>query len=203
MRKSSALDALFPQTRQGILAAALIDPSRAWYLSNLARHLGLPPSSLQRELARLTQTGILRQERDGNRVTYQANLENPLVGDLRNLILKTVGICDVLRAALGPIAHRVKAAFVFGSMAKGAEQPASDVELMVIGSVGLSEVVEALKSAEEQLGRAINPSIYSEEEAARKVKAGHYVLETVLNDRKLFLIGGQDDLAAVTGKRPR
>jgi DNA-binding transcriptional ArsR family regulator len=89
MRKIRPLDALFPKTRQGILAALYMDPLREWYLSDLARHLRVQPSSLQRELASLVGAGILRRRADGNRIYYAAEVDSPLFGDLHGLLLRT------------------------------------------------------------------------------------------------------------------
>src|SRR6266704_7113838 len=136
MRKSKAIDALFPRTRQAILAATLLHPERWWYLSDLARHLGVRPSSLQRELAALGDTGILRQRRDGNRLYFQPNPDCPFLAELQGLMLKTVGLIDVLCEALDPFTDRIDWAFVYGSMARSEELVSSDVDLMIIGRVG-------------------------------------------------------------------
>src|SRR5262249_30196848 len=135
MRNSSPLDALLPKTRQGILAATLVQPNKAWYVSELARRMGVPSSSLQRELQDLTRAGILTSHRQGRMVYYQANADSPLYPDLRGLLLKTAGLVDVLREALKPLETKIALAFVYGSIAKGEERTESDIDLMVIGSV--------------------------------------------------------------------
>src|SRR4051794_35823932 len=96
MRNSSPLDALFPKTRQAVLATVYMDPSREWYLSDLARHIGVTPSSLQREIVSLVRAGILRRREDGNRAYYKAETESPIFGDLHGLLLRTAGLRDVL-----------------------------------------------------------------------------------------------------------
>lgn len=202
MRKASPLDALFPKTRQAVLAAVYMDPTREWYLSDLARHLKVQPSSLQRELANLVTAGILRRREDGNRAYYSAETESPIFGDLHGLLLRTAGLRDVLTETLEPFRDRITVAFVYGSLARREEQPRSDIDLMVIGRVGLAELAPALKDAEDMLLRPVNPSIYSQEEIAEKLAAGHHFLETVMSKEKLFVIGGKDDLAAATQREP-
>src|SRR5437773_7488411 len=113
MRKSKAIDALFPRTRQAILAATLLHPDRWWYLSDLAKHLVVRPSSLQRELAALTSAEILRRRRDGNRVYFQANPDCPFLPELQGLLVKTAGIVDVVRETLAPFAKRIDWAFIY------------------------------------------------------------------------------------------
>src|SRR4051812_129243 len=161
MRKTSPLDALFPKTRQGLLATLFMDAAREWYHSDLARHLGVPPSNLQRELANLVTAGILRRRDDGNRSYYSAQTESPLFADLYGLLLKTAGLKDVLVSCLKPYRDRIDVAFIYGSVARQEERPGSDIDLMIIGQVGLAELAKALKAAEEQLLRPVNPSIYT------------------------------------------
>ncbi len=153
MRRISVLDGLFPKTRQLVLGAIFRDPAREWYLCDLARHLNVQPSSLQRELARLVDSGILRRRADGNRVYYAAETESPIFGDLQGLLLKTLGWREVLAETLEPFRDRIRVAFVYGSLARQDEHSGSDVDLMVIGRVGLAELAPALKGAEEVLLR--------------------------------------------------
>jgi uncharacterized protein len=203
MRKKDLLDALFPRTRRAILTATLMDPAREWYLSDLARHIGVSPSSLQRELAGLVDAEILRRRVDGNRVYYRAEVDNPIFGDLRGLVLRTAGLKDVLAECLSGFRDRIDVAFVYGSVARGDESASSDVDLMVIGCVGLAELAPALKDAEARLLRPVNPSVYRAAEVVEKLRAGHHFLGTVMGGAKLFIVGGEDDLAAALGRAPR
>jgi predicted nucleotidyltransferase len=203
MSKASPLDALFPKTRQAILAAVYMDPTREWYLSDLARHIGVTPSSLQREVVSLAGAGILRRRQDGNRAYYSAETESPIFGDLHGLLLRTAGLRDVLAKSLEPFRGRIAVAFVYGSLARREEQPMSDIDLMVIGRIGLAELAPALKDAERVLLRPVNTSIYTPEEIAVKLASGHHFLETVMIEEKLFVLGGKDELAAATQLKSR
>src|SRR6266480_2009619 len=100
------IDALMPRTRQAILATTLMRPDRAWYLNDLARHLRLPPSSLQRELAALVRVGILKSRREGRMVYFQADSDSPVFPELQALLAKTAGLVDVLRESLDSVARR-------------------------------------------------------------------------------------------------
>jgi predicted nucleotidyltransferase len=203
MRNTFVLDALFPKTRQGLLATLYMDPAREWYLSDLARHLKVQPSTLQRELGSLVQAGILRRRKDGNRTYYSAETENPIFGDLHGLLLRTAGLRDVLARSLEPFRDFIDVAFVFGSVARKDEHAASDVDLMVIGRIGLAALAPALKAAESVLLRPVNPSVYTAEEVADKLAAGHHFLATIMSGAKLFVSGNKDDLAAVINHKPR
>jgi len=197
------LDALLPRTRQGILAATLMNKARWWYRSDLAKFLEIAPSSLQRELSALVEAGILRQKREGNRVYFQANPESPLVPELEGLLAKTAGLADVLREALRRHVRKIRVAFVYGSIARGEERAASDVDLIVIGSLTLSDVAPALRSAEERLGRPVNVTMYRPEEFAAKARTGQHFVREVVAGNKLFIAGDVHDLEATLERGPR
>jgi predicted nucleotidyltransferase len=203
MRKLRPLDALFPKTRQSILSAMLLHPARWRYQSDLAKHLGVPPSSLQRELAALSQAGVLRTRRDGNRVYFQPDPQCPFLYELTGLLIKTAGLVDVLRQALRKLAPWVRVSFVYGSVARDAAQSGSDVDLMVIGDATLAQLASSLRLAQQKLDRPVNPTVFTASELAKKLSAGNHFLETVLREPKLFVIGDEHELEAIAGKRPR
>jgi DNA-binding transcriptional ArsR family regulator len=199
MRNVRPLDALLPKTRQGILAALLVQPDKPWYVSELARRMDVPPSSLQRELHNLTQAGILKTHRQGRMVYYQANADSPIFPDLRSLLLKTAGLTDVLADVLNPLAGKVQVAFVYGSMASGSEQSDSDIDLILIGTLAPAELAVALRGARDVLGRDINPTVYSPAEFREKHKAGNPFLTRVLDKPKLLVVGTNHELDTIAG----
>jgi predicted nucleotidyltransferase len=200
MRKVSTLNSLFPIVRQGVLAATLTRPEKWWYLSELAEFLHTRPSSLQRELRSLEQSGILQQRKDGRRTYFKADTRSPIFHELRNIFEKTVGLIPTLRQALRPFENKVISAFVYGSVARGEECATSDVDLMVIGNVGLAQLSPALRKAEKRLGREVNVTDYSVNEFCTKVAEGDHFLTTILKGSLQFVKGEQRDLDAITGK---
>jgi predicted nucleotidyltransferase len=199
MRNIRLIDALLPKTRQGILAATLVRPEKAWYVSELARRMGVPSSSLQRELQDLTEAGILKGHRQGRMAYYQANADSPLFPDLRGLLLKTAGLVDVLADTLKPLAAKLRLVFVYGSIASGSEQSDSDIDLMVVGTLSPAELALPLRHARELLGREINPTVYTPAEFNRKRTAKDHFLTRVLDKPKLFVIGNRNELGKVAG----
>ena len=153
------------------------------------------PSSLQRELAHLVDAGILRRRANGNRTYYSAEMESPIFGDLHGLLLRTAGLRDVLAERWSRSGNASKSPLSTARSRKD-EHAASDVDLMVIGRVGLAELAPALKGAEEILLRPVNPSVYTANEIREKLVAGHHFLTSVMNREKLFVLGNADDLAA-------
>src|SRR6185437_2590600 len=194
MRNIRPLDALLPRTRQGILAAALVRPDRAWYVSELSRRMKVPPSSLQRELRDLTDAVILKTHRQGRMAFYQANTQSPLFPELRGLLLKTAGLVDGLADALKPLAKKIDFAFIYGSVASATEKSDSDIDLMVVGTLTPMELSWPLRKARDLLGREINPTVYSAAEFEKKRQSKDHFLTHVLDKPKLFVLGNSDDL---------
>ena len=203
MRSFRSLDALLPKTRQGILAAVLVRPQKAWYVSELARRMGVPSSSLQRELHGLADAGILKTHRQGRMAYYQANADSPLYPELRGLLLKTAGLVDVLADALEPLSGKVQLAFVYGSIASGSEKDDSDIDLMVVGTVSPMELSLPLRRARELLAREINPTVYTPTEFDAKRAAKDHFLSHVLDKPKLFVTGDKNELGEASGRQSR
>jgi predicted nucleotidyltransferase len=203
MRKSSPIDPLINKTTQGLLAATVLQPDRWWYLSDLAKHLGRRPSSLQTPLAALVSAGILSRRKEGNRVYFQANLDCPFLPELQGLMAKTVGLVEVLREALVPLKERLELAFIHGSVAKSREGAASDVDVIAIGSLGLAELSPVLEDVEKRLGRPVNATVYSPQEFAKKLAAKNHFLCSVLDKEKLFVVGKLNDLERIAGRKAR
>ncbi len=170
------------------------------YLTELAQYLHTRPSSLQRELTSLVRTGIVQQRREGTRTYYKAEARSPTFRELRQLFEKTAGLIPTLQTALQPFARQIDCAFVYGSVAKAIETALSDVDLMVIGKVGLAELAPALRKAEGRLGREVNATSYSAAEFRSKIAAKDHFLATVLRGPKQFVEGSQRDLDAIIGK---
>ncbi len=191
--------ALFGSVRTRVLGVLFGRPQRACHLREIMRAVGAGHGAVQRELRRLVACGLVTRARRGNQVIYQANENAPVFGELHGLITKTVGLADVLRGALATLAGRIEVAFVFGSAADGTLQPASDIDLMVIGGAGLRELSPVLSEAQEQLGREINPVMISPAELRERAAAQDAFITSVLQGHKIFLIGGEGDLTGVVG----
>jgi predicted nucleotidyltransferase len=198
--RQSRTQSLFGRTRSSLLALLYGRASEAFYLRQIARALGSGHGAVQRELAQLNEMGLVVRTTRGNQVLYRANAESPVFTELKSLIAKTVGVHDTLRTALAPLDAKVEVAFVYGSVARHEEQPSSDVDVMIIGGASFSAVVTALNPAQRILGREVNPTVFSPSEFRSKVGAGNHFLKKVLSEKKLFLIGTQDELAKLAAK---
>jgi predicted nucleotidyltransferase len=165
------------------------------HVREIERRSGLADATVRQELKRLTRLRVVEPRRDGNRTYYHANSAHPLYPDIRNMVLKTNGLVDVLREALS---HRgIRAAFVFGSMAKGDGKAGSDVDLMVNGTISLRQLGKLLSGVATKLGREINSHVLTHEEFVKRRKTREHFMTTVLSEPRLFVIGSEDELKAM------
>ena len=202
MRKESIANVLFSGTQQRLLSALLLNSHQPIYAMELANHIGVRPSTLQRDLAKYTQAGILKMTRSGNRTYFQANEECPVFPELRALLIKTSGLVDVLRNELAPLASKITVAAVYGSVASGTETSGSDIDLLIIGSVKMIELSPLFEQATGKLRRPINPTLYTPGEFSQKARHSPFV-RSVLGKPLLFVLGTSSDLETITGRKSR
>lgn len=197
-------DALFTRTQQRVLGLLYGNPARSFYSNEIVRLSGVGIGTVHRELARLLSSGLVTAGRIGNQKHYQANRAAPVFEELRGLALKTFGVADVLRAALAPLASRIRVAFVHGPVAAREDNAASDVEVMVLSDyLGYGEVIAALAGAERSLGRGVNPSIYGRVEFLRRISEEGGFLARALQGPRIPLIGSDADIPQPAKARPR
>jgi predicted nucleotidyltransferase len=150
----------------------------------------------------LSKVEILSRSVEGRQTYFQANAQSPIFQELRGLVRKTFGLTQVIHEALAPLAKRIHLAFIFGSVASGTENSSSDVDLMMVSdTVSLMDLIPSIRHAEDELGREVNPSLYSVEEFRRKLAEGQNFLATVVGGPKIFVIGDEDELRALAEKR--
>ncbi len=196
-RRRSLADTLFTRTQQRVLGLLFAQPDQSFYASELIRRAGTGSGAAQRELARLESGGLITGRRIGQQKHYQANAASPLFSELRGIVMKTVGLAEPIRTALGSLSRRMRAAFVYGSVAKGTDRADSDIDLLVISeSLTYGEVFEALESASRAVGRPISPTVYSVAEWTKRVKAKNAFVTRVLAQPKVWIVGGEHDLPA-------
>ena len=195
---SSALaDALFPKVRQRVLAVLFGAPDRSFYANEVIALAQSGTGAVQRELAGLSEAGLLVVSKQGNQKHYQANASAPVFAELRSLVLKTTGLADVLRAAIAPLAAQIDVAFVYGSVARQQDTAQSDVDVMIVSnSLGYGEVFGAFESATVSLGRKVNPTIYTHAEWAKRLHNDSAFTTRVWQQPKIWLIGTEEHIHA-------
>ena len=172
-----------------------LDPAAQLHMREMARKTGLAIGTIQHELRQLSQLDLVQARRDGNRLYYSANRAHALYSDIRNLVLKTAGLVDLLAAALPP--KEISCAFVFGSFAIEREKGESDVDLVVIGQLRLRRITALLAEPAKNLGREINPYVLTKEEFTKRKRNKDHFLSRVLAAPKIFIIGNENELKAM------
>lgn len=194
---ASLADALFTGTQQRVLALLFGRPERSFYANELISLAGIGSGSVQRELASLTDSGLVSVRFIGNQKHYQANAEAPIFEELKGIVWKTFGLAEPLRRALAPFASNLVAAFIYGSVAKNADTAASDIDLMVVSDeVTYADLFAALDAASADVGRTVNPTILTREELAKRVKTKDSFTTRVLAQPKIWIVGDDRALAA-------
>ena len=184
--------ALFGKSRLAILCLYR-NAERRYYLRQLVNTTQRGMGAVQRELRLLANAGLILREREGRQVYYHANRECPIFEELKAILVKTAGLADVLRDRLRPLADRCRVAFIYGSFAQGTDNTESDVDVVVIGNVTFAEVSDALGDLQSDLGREVNPTVYSAVEFKKKTSTPF--IESILRKPKVFLIGDENELA--------
>jgi DNA-binding transcriptional ArsR family regulator len=197
----SLASVLLPEYRRRVLGLLLLRPEEALHGREIARRTGLAAGTVTRELTKLAEVGLLRREKRGNQQLYSADKSCPVFTELASMLRKTSGMADVLAQALAPAAGQIRVAFVFGSVAQARETSGSDIDLMLIGDVGFGQAVQWLYPVQADLGREVNPKVFSVAEFAQK-SASDPFLRDVLSKPKIFLIGGEHELAELAGHQP-
>lgn len=187
---------IFPKARAELLRLLFADPGRAHHLRDLARLSGLAIGTIQREVANLKKAGLIREQRDGNRVYFSANRDHPIFPELQGIALKTTGLVPLLGKALQGLAG-IRLAFVYGSFAEGTPSAESDIDVFLVGDAGLRELAPRLRIVADTMQREINPSSVSEQSFREKLRRGDAYISSVTSGNKLWIIGSEDELAAM------
>ena len=186
---------LSSRARAEIFRLLLSGTGEELHVREIGRRSGLNDSTIRQELSKLVGLDLVQSRRDSNRVYYRAKTENPLYPEIRNLVLKTSGLADVLKSAL--VDKRIRVAFVFGSIARGDETATSDIDLMVIGQLGLRDLSRLLSGIQEKIGREVNPYVLKEEELRKRVRTKEHFVSSVFESPKIFIIGSHHELEAM------
>jgi predicted nucleotidyltransferase len=191
----SRSNALFSKVQQRLLGLIFSQPDRSFYTSEIVRNVHSGTGAVTRVLSRLERSGLVSVERIGNQKHYRANRGSPIFEELQSLVIKTVALVDPIRKSLEPHSDRIKAAFIYGSLAKGTDTAHSDIDLMIIGDeLDYSDLYSAAQDVEAALGRKINPIFLSAKDWQRKAAEKGSLVRKITATPRIFVIGSEDDL---------
>jgi predicted nucleotidyltransferase len=182
-------EALFGKARRNVLGLLFANSSRAFYTREIVAAAVAGGSQVQKELDNLHRAGLILREKRANLVYYQANPASPVFAELKGLAVKTFGLADVVKDALQKHRRKIQFAFIFGSVAKGEDHAASDIDLFIVGDVLLSQIGTALDRAEQGLGRTVAATIMSQAEFMKRSRAKEHFVTSVLAGPRIDLFG--------------
>jgi predicted nucleotidyltransferase len=190
-------DALFSRTQQRVLSLVFGQPERALGMSELIALADSGSGAVQREVQKLLDSKLIVAVITGRQKRYQANAAAPIFQELRAIVEKTAGVPGRLRAALAPLADRIRLALLYGSVAKQTDTAMSDIDVLVVSDdLTPEELFTALQDAERDLGRSVSPTLYTSDEFRRRRRSGHPFLTRVLDGPHIVLVGELDAVAA-------
>ena len=194
-RSSSGLaSALFTKTQQRVLSLLFGQPKRSFFTSELIDLVNSGTGAVHRELTRLVESGLVKTWKLGNQKHYQANEESPIFDVLCLLVKRTLGVAFEIRSTLETIRSDIELALIFGSVAKGTDTAASDIDVLVVSDeLTLRDLYSVLEMAEQRLGRRISPTLFNHDEFLRRGKTANPFLEKVLSGSTIPLIGKVDE----------
>lgn len=187
------------RARVEILKLFLFNPDNSFYQRQISNLTSQSIRGVQRELENLQKIGLLKGTNQGNRIYYKANKLCPIFEELKNILFKIAGIAEVLKRNLE--GNRIKIAFIYGSYARGEEGFSSDIDLMIIGGISSKELSSMLSKPKKELMREINYVVFPVNEFTGRVKGNDHFLNSVLKDKKIFIIGDENELKAVIKSR--
>lgn len=194
------IDKLFSsKARVEILKLFLFNSDNSFYQRQISNLTSQPIRGVQREVDKLHKIGLLEKSIQGNRVYYKVNKKCPIRGELKNILFKSVGVAEVLKDNLKE--KGIRLAFIYGSYAKGQESLLSDIDLMVIGDISSRELSGILSKPKRELMREINYNVFISDDFIDRVRKKDHFLSSVLKNKKIFIVGDENELKAVIRSR--
>lgn len=188
---------LFTNTQQRVLACLFGQPERSYYANELINLIGAGSGAVQRELKRLSESGLVTSEMRGNQRHFQANPQCPIFHELTQIVQKTFGLAHPIREALAPYREAIQCAFIFGSIAKKQDTATSDIDLFVISdALSNADLINQLLATEVRLGRGINTTIYTAADVRQRLRSDNAFLKRILDQPKIWIIGNDSDIPA-------
>ncbi len=194
---------MFTATQQRLFGLIFGQPRRSFFLTELIELAGIGRGAVQRELARLEKSRMVVTKRRGNRKHFQANPDSPVFHELCSIVNKTLGVAEQVRTALQTIETRISLALIYGSIANHSDTASSDIDLLLVSDdLIIESLYSHLSDVEKNLGRRINPTLYTSVEFEFRLGSGSHFLARVLEQPRILLIGGIDVERTTEKSRP-
>jgi predicted nucleotidyltransferase len=176
-----------------LLKLLALNPESTFNINELGRLTGFSLRGVDKELKNLLAGGILRREVLGNQHRYQLDPLCPIYREIKGIITKTVGLVELVKQALISVEHKIERAFIYGSFASGDYGNDSDVDLFFVTDLSGLKLAELLGEVQNEIGRSINVSQFTEDEYNHRKKQNDHFLNRVLEGPKIKIFGYTDE----------
>lgn len=105
-------EALFGKIRRELLCLFFLNPDRSFYLLELVAILQTGRGGVQRELANLTESGIIRREKTGVKTFFSVADDSPIFVQIQNLLEKMIDIRKMISSAVKSAGNTVNTAIL-------------------------------------------------------------------------------------------
>ncbi|SRR5712692_9155605 len=176
------------RVRDRILLEFFAKPGTSAHVREMARRVKASAPAVGAELTELARLGVLQTQTVGRSLVYSINDRSPLLGEIRSLVQKTIGVEGLIKKAIEGLPG-VDAAYVFGSHATGTDTGRSDIDLLVIGRPDRIALSEQLAPVERAIGRDVNVVAKTAAQVRGRRRSGDAFWRRVLGKPMIHLAG--------------
>ena len=176
------------RVRDRILLEFFAKPGTSCHVREMARRVKASAPTVGTELAELARLGVLQTHTVGRSLVYSVNERSPLLGEIRALVQKTIGVEGLIAKAFEELSG-VDAIYIFGSYAAGTDRAGSDVDLLLIGRTNRVALSEKLAPVERTIGREVNVVTKTEAQVRERKRSGDPFWRQVLGKPMIHVAG--------------
>ena len=170
-----------------ILNYFFVNPQESLYVNELSRKLDLDKRNLVKKVKELELEGILAHETRGNLKLYSINTRFPLYQEFRKIIMTTSGVEDQLRRLLEGV-HGIKEVYIYGSYAKNVMDTHSDIDVLIVGSVGVVDAQKRISKLQRDIDREISMTVMDQSDFKRRIKEKDPFVSGILKQKHIKVI---------------
>lgn len=192
---ASLQDFIISKVRVKLLEVFLCDPEEMFYIRQLTRQIGEEINAVRRELIHLRASGMLKDEKRGNRIYYTFNKNYLFHKELMSMIGKTTGLGLALIKAAPKLGH-LKFVMISGRFIRHMPRAKDTVDLLLVGELIMPQLTEVLKEQESVLGREINYTVMTEAELIYRKSHNDPFISRILEASRVMIIGDEEELVS-------
>jgi len=148
------------KTRIKLLLKFFLNSNNKAYLRNLEEEFGESTNAIRIELNRFEQAGMLTSLSEGNKKVFSANTRHPLFGDIRSIVMKYVGIDQIVEYVIKSLGH-LEEVYLVGEFARGLS--GDIIDLVFVGNIDQYFLAELVEKVEKRINRRIRYIVFDAE----------------------------------------